>query len=180
MTSTRAARAATSPPNGGSTTTAPSSAMPEPTSRPRSPYRAGKRRAAEANLVETAAIAGSFTTLAAAVRAAGLVDALSASGPFTMFAPTDDAFTKLTRAELDALLADKAALTRVLTHHVVPEVVKAPTPGSPTAATTLNGSELTITAKDRGFRVNGARVVKTQIRASNGVIHAIDTVLMPR
>jgi uncharacterized surface protein with fasciclin (FAS1) repeats len=132
------------------------------------------------NLVETAASAGNFKTLGRAIRAAGLTSTLSGEGPFTIFAPTDEAFAKLPKAELDALLEDTARLTQVLTYHVVPEIVVAPKAGAPRLATTVHGAGLKITAKNRGFRVNDAMVVKTEITASNGVIHAIDTVLMPR
>lgn len=143
----------------------------------RSPYR-GYASRSERNLVETAASAGSFKTLATAIRAAGLVDSLSGKGPFTLFAPTDSAFAKLPKAELDRLLGDKARLSQVLNNHVVPGIAKAPKEGSPRSATAVSGTELKITAKDRGFRVNDARVVNGEIIASNGVIHAIDTVLM--
>jgi uncharacterized surface protein with fasciclin (FAS1) repeats len=178
MRATRPAKAA-NPSNGGPASAEPSREASQRTVTPGSPYRAEKRRG-ERNLVETAAIMGSFTTLAAAARTAGVVDMLSEQGPFTMFAPTDAAFSKLPTAERNALLKDKARLTQVLTYHVVPGIVKAPKAGSPRAATTLNGAELTITATDGGFTVNDARVVRTEIVASNGVIHAIDTVLVPR
>jgi uncharacterized surface protein with fasciclin (FAS1) repeats len=174
MKATSAPKAADLMPNGAPTSAERSSATPQTLAKQRSPYRAEK------NVVETAAIAGSFKTLGTAIRAAGLVDMLSGKGPFTVFAPTDEAFAKVPQADLDALLKDKAELTQVLTYHVVSDIVKAPREGSPRSATTVNGAELQITAKDRGFRVNNATVVKTEIVASNGVIHAIDTLLMPR
>jgi uncharacterized surface protein with fasciclin (FAS1) repeats len=184
MKATRAAKAADLMPNGAPTSAESSSATPQAVAEQSSPYRAEKYRPEkyrpEKNIVETAATAGSFKTLGTAIRAAGLVDMLSGKGPFTLFAPTDEAFAKVPQADLDALLKDKAELTQVLTYHVVSDIVKAPREGSPRSATTVNGAELQITAKDRGFRVNNATVVKTEIVASNGVIHAIDTVLMPR
>jgi len=148
---------------------------PETTAKP-----SATRRRAEQNLVETAAIAGIFTTLGTAIRAAGLVDTLSGKGPFTMFAPTDAAFAKVPKADLDALLNDKARLRQVLTYHVVSRIVSAPKQGSPKTPTTIHGAALEITAKDRGFRVNDAKVVHNELLASNGVIHAIDEVLLPR
>lgn len=153
------------------------------------PYRAEPRRAnarrGENSILETAAERGTFRTLAGAIRTAGLVDLISGKGPFTFFAPTDDAFARMPQAEREILLNDRASLAEVLTYHLVRDRVKAPTVGSPRTATTVNGGTITITVKNRGFRrrgfkVNGAKIVKTEIRASNGVIHAIDSVLTPR
>jgi uncharacterized surface protein with fasciclin (FAS1) repeats len=129
-------------------------------------------------IVETAVAAGSFETLVTAVKAAGLVDVLSGDGPFTVFAPTDEAFAKLPDGTIEALLADKEKLTAVLTYHVVPGKVMAKDVVKLTSAKTVQGSELTIDTSD-GVRVDGATVIKTDVEASNGVIHVIDTVLIP-
>ena len=130
------------------------------------------------DIVDTAVKAGNFTTLVTAVKAAGLVDTLKGPGPFTVFAPTDEAFAKVPKAKLDALLADKAALTKVLTYHVVPGKIMAADVKAGKVKT-VEGQELTITTKG-GVMVNNAKVVATDVVASNGVIHAIDTVLMPK
>ena len=130
------------------------------------------------DIVDTAVKAGNFTTLVAAVKAAGLVDTLKGPGPFTVFAPTDAAFAKVPKATLDALLADKAALTKVLTYHVVPGKVMAADVKAGKVKT-VQGQELTITTTG-GVMVDNAKVVATDVAASNGVIHAIDTVLMPK
>ena len=130
------------------------------------------------DIVDTAVAAGSFKTLATALQAAGLVDTLKGKGPFTVFAPTDDAFAKIPKADLDALLKDKAKLTAVLTYHVVPAKVlsKDIKPGK---VKTVQGSELTI-ATAGGVTVDGAKVTTADVMADNGVIHVIDTVLMPK
>lgn len=133
---------------------------------------------AKKDIVDTAVAAGGFTTLVAAVQAAELVDTLKSEGPFTVFAPTDEAFAKIPAADLDALLADKEKLTAVLTYHVVPGKVLAADVVGMTSAGTVQGSALTIDASD-GVMVDSAKVIKTDIEASNGVIHVIDTVLMP-
>ena len=130
------------------------------------------------DIVDTAVAAGSFKTLAAALGAAGLVDTLKSKGPFTVFAPTDEAFAKIPKADLDALLKDKAKLTAVLTYHVVPGKVMAADVKAGKVKT-VQGSELTITTMG-GVQVDGAKVVKTDISADNGVIHVIDTVIMPK
>jgi uncharacterized surface protein with fasciclin (FAS1) repeats len=130
------------------------------------------------DIVDTAVAAGSFKTLAAALQAAGLVDTLKGKGPFTVFAPTDEAFAKIPKADLDALLKDKAKLTAVLTYHVVPGTVMAKDVKAGKVKT-VQGGELTVTVMD-GVKVDNARVTKTDIVASNGVIHVIDSVLMPR
>ncbi len=130
-------------------------------------------------IVETAVAAGQFKTLVKAIEAAELVDTLNGSGPFTVFAPTDEAFAKLPAGALDGLLKDKAKLKAVLTYHVVSGKVMAADVVKLKDAKTVNGQMVTIDAKD-GVKVNDARVVKTDIEASNGVIHVIDTVLMPK
>jgi uncharacterized surface protein with fasciclin (FAS1) repeats len=131
-----------------------------------------------ADIVDTAVGAGSFKTLATALGAAGLVDTLKGKGPFTVFAPNDAAFAKIPKADLDALLKDKAKLTAVLTYHVVPGKVMAADVKAGKVKT-VQGSELTITTTN-GVMVNNAKVIKTDIVADNGVIHVIDTVLMPK
>ena len=130
------------------------------------------------DIVDTAVAAGNFKTLATALQAAGLVDTLKGKGPFTVFAPTDAAFAKIPKADLDALLADKAKLTAVLTYHVVAGKVLAADVVKLKSAKTVQGGEVRIDASN-GVTVNGARVVKTDITASNGVIHVIDTVILP-
>jgi uncharacterized surface protein with fasciclin (FAS1) repeats len=129
------------------------------------------------DIVDTAVSAGQFKTLATALQAAGLVDTLKGPGPFTVFAPTDEAFAKLPKAQLDALLADKAKLTAVLTYHVVPGKVMAADVKAGKVKT-VPGKELTV-ATAGGVTVNQAKVTKTDIAADNGVIHVIDTVVMP-
>ena len=130
------------------------------------------------DIVDTAVAAGSFKTLATALGAAGLVDTLKGKGPFTVFAPTDEAFAKIPKADLDALLKDKAKLTAVLTYHVVPGKVMAADVKAGKVKT-VQGSELTVSTTG-GVMVDGAKVVKTDIAADNGVIHVIDTVVMPK
>ena len=131
-----------------------------------------------ADIVETAVQAGSFKTLVAAVQAAGLVDTLKGPGPFTVFAPTDAAFAKVPKEALDALLKDKAALTKVLTYHVVSGKVMAADVKAGKVRT-VQGQELTL-GTTGGVTVDNARVVAADVVASNGVIHVIDTVVMPR
>jgi uncharacterized surface protein with fasciclin (FAS1) repeats len=130
------------------------------------------------DIVETAVAAGNFKTLAAALGAAGLVDTLKGKGPFTVFAPTDAAFAKVPKADLDALLKDKAKLTAVLTYHVVPGTVMAKDVKAGKVKT-VQGSELTISTTG-GVMVDNAKVTATDIVASNGVIHVIDTVVIPK
>jgi len=140
----------------------------------------GKETAAPAgDIVDVAVGAGSFNTLVAAVKAADLVDTLKGEGPFTVFAPTDEAFAKIPQADLDALLADKEKLTAVLTYHVVPGKVMAADVVKLDSAKTVQGESVTIVVSDGGVKVDDANVVKTDIVTSNGVIHVIDTVLMP-
>ena len=131
------------------------------------------------NIVETASSAGSFNTLVAAVEAAGLVETLSGPGPFTVFAPTDEAFAQIPQEDLKALLADKEALTAVLTYHVVPGKVMASDVVELDSATTVNGQTLKIQVKDGTVMIDGAKVLTTDVEASNGVIHVIDKVILP-
>lgn len=133
------------------------------------------------DIVAVAVGAGQFNTLVAAIKAAGLVETLQGAGPFTVFAPSDAAFAKLPKATIDALLADKDKLTALLTYHVLPGKVTAADVvsmggGSPA---TVNGAPVTITIRDGKVYVDAAQVTKADIQASNGVIHVIDTVIMP-
>jgi uncharacterized surface protein with fasciclin (FAS1) repeats len=130
------------------------------------------------DIVDTAVAAGSFKTLATALQAAGLVATLKGKGPFTVFAPTDEAFAKVPKADLDALLKDKAKLTAVLTYHVVPGKVMAADVKAGKVKT-VQGSEITVSTMG-GVKVDAANVVKTDIAADNGVIHVIDSVIMPK
>ena len=130
------------------------------------------------DIVDTAVAAGNFKTLATALQAAGLVDTLKGKGPFTVFAPTDEAFAKVPKADLDALLKDKAKLTAVLTYHVVAGKVMAADVKAGKVKT-VQGSELTVSTAG-GVKVDNAKVIKTDIVADNGVIHVIDTVVMPK
>jgi len=130
------------------------------------------------DIVDTAVAAGSFKTLATALTAAGLIDTLKGKGPFTVFAPTDEAFAKVPKADLEALLADKAKLTAVLTYHVVPGKVMAKDVKAGKVKT-VQGSEITLTTAG-GVMVDKARVTATDIVADNGVIHVIDSVIMPK
>jgi uncharacterized surface protein with fasciclin (FAS1) repeats len=134
---------------------------------------------AAGDLIETATSAGSFTTLAKALQAAGLVETLKGAGPFTVLAPTDEAFARLPQGTLDALLADREKLTAVLTYHVVAGEVTAEQVAALTSAKTVNGRELSIAAADGKVTVGNATVTQADIRATNGVIHVIDTVLLP-
>jgi uncharacterized surface protein with fasciclin (FAS1) repeats len=135
--------------------------------------------AVAADIVDTAVSAGQFNTLVKAVQAAGLVDTLKGPGPFTVFAPTDEAFAKLPAGTLESLLADKQKLAQVLTYHVVPgKVVAADV--KPGAVKTVQGQSLNVTTNMGAVMVDNARVTKTDIIASNGVIHVIDTVVLPR
>ena len=131
------------------------------------------------DIVDTAVEAGSFKTLAVALQAADLVSTLKSEGPFTVFAPTDAAFAKIPKADLDALLSDKRALTEVLTYHVVSGKVMAADVVKLTQAKTVEGSPVKIKVVDGKVMINNANVSATDIAASNGVIHVIDTVIMP-
>ena len=135
-----------------------------------------------ADIVNTASAAGSFKTLVTAVKAAGLVDTLKGKGPFTVFAPTDEAFAKLPNGALDNLLKpeNKKQLVAILTYHVVPgKVMAKDLAGQKTMAKSVEGSEIAVDATN-GVKVDNAKVVKADIQASNGVIHAIDAVIMPK
>jgi uncharacterized surface protein with fasciclin (FAS1) repeats len=132
-----------------------------------------------ADIVDTAVSAGQFTTLVKALKAADLVDALKQKGPYTVFAPTDAAFAKLPAGALDSLIKDKDKLAAVLKYHVVSGKVMA-AQVKPGPVKTLQGQTLTISAQDGSVMVDDAKVIKTDIEASNGVIHVIDSVLMPK
>jgi len=136
---------------------------------------------AEKDIVDTAVAAGDFNTLAAALEAGGLIDTLKSEGPFTVFAPTDAAFAKLPAGTVESLLLpeNKEKLVAVLTYHVVPGAVKAADVVTLDSATTVNGADVSIRVKDGSVYVNDAKVVATDIDASNGVIHVVDTVLLP-
>lgn len=137
---------------------------------------------ASKDIVDTAVSAGSFNTLVAAVKAAGLVDTLKGDGPFTVFAPTDEAFKKLPAGTVEDLLKpeNKAKLQAVLTYHVVSGKVMASDVVKLTKATTVQGQDVKIAVKGDKVHVNNANVVKTDIGTSNGVIHVIDTVILPK
>lgn len=134
--------------------------------------------AATKNLVETAMGAGSFNTLVTAVKAAGLVGTLTSPGPFTVFAPTDEAFGKLPKGTIEALLKDIPKLKSILTYHVVAGRVMAADVVKLRSAKTVQGAALSIDAS-KGVKIGGANVLTTDIETSNGVIHVIDTVLIP-
>jgi uncharacterized surface protein with fasciclin (FAS1) repeats len=133
------------------------------------------------DVVDTAVAAGSFKTLAKALEAADLVSTLKGAGPFTVFAPTDEAFARLPAGTLESLLKpeNKARLQRILTHHVVPGKVMAADVVKLQTAKTVSGDTLAVVSRNGGVTVGNARVVKTDIPASNGVIHVIDTVILP-
>ena len=134
--------------------------------------------APQADIVDTAKSAGSFNTLLAAIEAAGLTETLKGKGPFTVFAPTDEAFAKLPAGTVEALLKDKEKLTKILTYHVVSGTVMAKDV-KPGKVTTVEGSKLNITKGTAGVKVDSANVVGTDVLATNGVIHVIDSVVMP-
>jgi len=130
------------------------------------------------DIVDTAVAAGSFNTLVAAVKAAGLVDTLKSPGPFTVFAPTDEAFAKLPEGTVEALLQDKEKLTAILTYHVASGKMKAEDVLAAKSIKTVQGQSLEVSMGD-GPMVDGAKILKTDIMTSNGVIHVIDSVLLP-
>lgn len=132
------------------------------------------------DIVDTAVGAGSFNTLVTAVKAAGLVETLKSAGPFTVFAPTDEAFAKVPKATLDALLADKEALKKVLLYHVVAGNVTAKDVVGLKEAKTVQGSSAKVTVKGGKVMIDNANVVKTDILCTNGVIHVIDSVILPK
>ena len=133
------------------------------------------------DIVDTAVSAGQFSTLAAALDAAGLIDTLKGDGPFTVFAPTDEAFAKLPAGTVESLLKpeNKDQRIAILTYHVVPGKVAAADVVKLDSATTVNGQDVAIHVADNGVQINNANVIKTDIGASNGVIHVIDTVILP-
>jgi uncharacterized surface protein with fasciclin (FAS1) repeats len=130
-------------------------------------------------IVDIAVQAGSFKTLVQAVQAAGLVETLSGEGPFTVFAPTDEAFAQIPAETLQAVLADKEKLTAILTYHVVPGKLMAADVVRSTQLQTAQGQSITVSTEG-GVRVDDANVVQTDIEADNGVIHVIDKVIMPK
>ena len=132
------------------------------------------------DIVDTAVAAGDFTTLATALKAAGLVETLKGEGPFTVFAPTDEAFGKLPPGTLEGLLKDKEKLAAVLTYHVVPGNVTSREVVELRSAKTVNGQRIKISSMHGNVMVDNAKVTKVDIAASNGVIHVIDTVIMPK
>jgi|SRR5688572_12412881 uncharacterized surface protein with fasciclin (FAS1) repeats len=138
--------------------------------------------AADTDIVDTAVAAGSFKTLAKALQAADLVGTLKGAGPFTVFAPTDEAFAKLPAGTLETLLKpeNKAKLQRILKYHVVSGKVMAADVVKIRSAKAVSGDTLTIASRDGGVTVDGAKVVKTDIAATNGVIHVIDSVILPK
>ena len=133
----------------------------------------------EKNIVQTAVDAGSFKTLVKAVTEADLVKTLEGKGPFTVFAPTDEAFSKLPKGTLEGLLKDKEALKKVLLYHVVSGDVTSKDVVKLTEAKTVEGSDVKIKVKDGKVMINNAEVIKADVKASNGVIHVIDSVLLP-
>jgi uncharacterized surface protein with fasciclin (FAS1) repeats len=143
-----------------------------------SPATGTTEAAATGDIVDTAIAAGNFTTLVKALQEAGLVETLKGPGPFTVFAPTDEAFAKLPAGTVEGLLADKAKLTAVLTYHVVSGSVSAADVSGMTTAKTVEGSDLKVDASS-GVKINDATVIKADIKTSNGIIHVIDTVLLP-
>ena len=156
----------------------PAPTEPAPTPVPTAPP---PTEAPAPDIVDTAVAAGTFTTLAAALEAAGLVETLKGEGPFTVFAPTDEAFAKLDKKLLDDLLkpANKDRLVAILTYHVVPGKVTAADVVKLNKAKTVQGEEITIKVEGNTVRVNDAKVTQTDIAARNGVIHVIDTVILP-
>lgn len=131
------------------------------------------------DIVDTAVAAGSFETLVTAVKEAGLVEVLKGDGPYTVFAPTDEAFAKLPEGTIESLLQDKEALTAVLTYHVVPGRVMAADVVNLDSAKTVQGQSISIDSS-AGVKVDNANVIQTDIIASNGIIHVIDSVILPR
>ena len=147
---------------------------------PAAPVATAAPAAAKRDIIQTARKAGTFNTLLKAVRVAGLTETLRKGGPYTVFAPTDEAFAKLPQATLDAVLADRALLRSILLYHVVDGAVYAEQVVGLSAAPTVNGAPVAIAVVGSGVVLNGTvNVTATDVRASNGVIHVIDTVLMP-
>lgn len=140
---------------------------------------ASKDASSAADIVDTAVAAGNFQTLVSAVEEAGLVDTLKGEGPFTVFAPTDEAFAKIPQEQLESLLENKTQLTAVLTYHVIAGKVMSTDLTDDMAVATVQGENVTINLDEGSVMVNDAKVVQADIECSNGVVHAIDTVLMP-
>lgn len=163
-------------------TTEPPSACSQSSDAARAQVASYRHETAPQDIVATAVGAGSFKTLAAALTAAGLVDTLKGPGPFTVFAPSDEAFAKLPKETLAMLLKpeNKEKLAAILTYHVVPGRVYADQVGKLGSATTVQGQKVEFTAKGGKAMVNGANIVGTDIETSNGVIHVIDSVIMPK
>jgi uncharacterized surface protein with fasciclin (FAS1) repeats len=137
-------------------------------------------KSGQMDIVDTAVAAGDFNTLVTAVKAAGLVETLKGDGPFTVFAPDDDAFAKIPKEDLDALIKNKEMLKKVLTYHVVAGKVMAADATKLTSAETVEGQSIKINGSTEGLKLNdNTTVIKADIETSNGVIHVIDTVLMP-
>lgn len=150
----------------------------EPPAEPEKPAEPAPPPAPTKDILTTATDAGNFTTLLSALDKAGLTETLKGTGPFTVFAPTDEAFAKVPKAELDKLLKNKKKLAEVLNYHVVAGSVKAADVAAMPTAKTVNGADLTIDATS-GVKINDATVISPDIMTTNGVIHVIDTVLMP-
>lgn len=140
---------------------------------------AGDSKKNSKDIVTTAVEAGNFTTLAAALTEAGLIETLQSEGPFTVFAPTDEAFAKLPKGTVESLLKDKEALTNVLLYHVVSGKVTAKDVVKLNSAETVQGSSVNIKVVDGKVMINDAQVISADVNASNGVIHVIDTVILP-
>jgi len=142
---------------------------------------AGNYGKQQSDIVDTAISAGTFNTLAAALEAGGLIDTLKADGPYTVFAPTDEAFAKLPAGTIEMLLLpeNKDQLVKILTYHVVPGKVTAAEVITMTSAPTANGSDVAISIVDESVFINDSRVVATDIEASNGIIHVVDNVILP-
>ncbi len=140
---------------------------------------AAESSTSDQTVVQIAAANPDFSTLVSAVQAAGLAETLSGKGPFTVFAPTNEAFAKIPQAKLQSILADKALLTDILTYHVVPGAVKAKDLKKSQKVATVEGSKVVIKKSKKGATIDGAKIVKTDIVGSNGVIHVIDTVILP-
>ena len=142
---------------------------------------AGHHEAKKHDIVDTAVANGSFTTLAAALESAGLIETLKSDGPFTVFAPTDEAFAKLPEGTVEMLLMpeNKDKLVAILTYHVVPGKVSAVEVVELDSAKTVNGSDVQISVREGTVFINDSRVVMTDVYASNGVIHVVDTVILP-
>lgn len=166
--------------------TSSSQVMEEAETQPTAAEEAGSTESASTDenmsktIVDIAVENGNFKTLTTALTEAGLVETLSGEGPFTVFAPTDEAFAKLPAGTVESLLKDKEKLTSILTYHVVPGKVMAADVVKLTSATTVQGQDVTVKVEGGKVMINDAQVVTTDIEASNGVIHVIDTVILPK